>query len=76
MLDLVQNLFTFASRSIESLWTLHADGDIRNTIPAPVAQLDRASDYGSEGLGFESLRVYKAAAKRLFCFHVTWNAPR
>ncbi len=23
----------------------------------PVAQLDRASDYGSEGLGFESLRV-------------------
>ena len=26
-------------------------------IPAPVAQLDRASDYGSEGLGFESLRV-------------------
>jgi hypothetical protein len=26
---------------------------------APVAQLDRASDYGSEGLGFESLRVYE-----------------
>ncbi len=26
---------------------------------APVAQLDRASDYGSEGLGFESLQVYK-----------------
>jgi hypothetical protein len=24
---------------------------------APVAQLDRASDYGSEGLGFDSLRV-------------------
>ena len=24
---------------------------------APVAQLDRASDYGSEGLEFESLRV-------------------
>ena len=24
---------------------------------APVAQLDRASDYGSEGLGFESLRA-------------------
>lgn len=24
---------------------------------APVAQLDRASDYGSEGLGFESLQV-------------------
>ncbi len=28
-------------------------------IYAPVAQLDRASDYGSEGLGFESLRVYQ-----------------
>ncbi len=25
---------------------------------APVAQLDRASDYESEGRGFESLRVY------------------
>ncbi len=25
---------------------------------APVAQLDRASDYESEGQGFESLRVY------------------
>ena len=24
---------------------------------APVAHLDRASDYGSEGLGFDSLRV-------------------
>ena len=26
-------------------------------VKAPVAQLDRASDYGSEGLGFESLRA-------------------
>ncbi len=26
---------------------------------APVAQLDRASDYGSEGWGFESSRAYK-----------------
>ena len=25
---------------------------------APVAQWDRASDYGSEGLEFDSLRVY------------------
>ena len=25
---------------------------------APVAQLDRASDFGSEGWGFESLRAY------------------
>lgn len=26
---------------------------------APVAQLDRAPDFGSGGLGFESLRAYK-----------------
>ena len=32
------------------------DGQILSV--APVAQLDRASDYGSEGLGFESLRVH------------------
>ena len=32
------------------------DGHILSV--APVAQLDRASDYGSEGLGFESLRVH------------------
>jgi hypothetical protein len=25
---------------------------------APVAQLDRASDFGSEGSGFESLRAH------------------
>ena len=25
---------------------------------APVAQLDRASDFGSEGWGFESLQAY------------------
>jgi hypothetical protein len=25
---------------------------------APVAQLDRASDFGSEGWGFKSLRAY------------------
>ena len=28
------------------------------TADAPVAQLDRASDYGSEGLKFESSRVH------------------
>ncbi len=32
---------------------------IRVTENAPVAQLDRAPDYGSGGLGFESLRVHK-----------------
>jgi hypothetical protein len=26
---------------------------------APVAQLDRASDFGSEGWGFDSLRVHE-----------------
>ena len=26
---------------------------------APVAQLDRASDFGSEGSGFESLRAHQ-----------------
>jgi hypothetical protein len=31
---------------------------------APVAQLDRASDYGSEGLGFDSLRVRHFEAGR------------
>lgn len=28
------------------------------TLFAPVAQLDRAPDFGSGGLGFESLRAY------------------
>ena len=32
----------------------------RQPIAAPVAQLDRASDFGSEGWEFESLRVYQA----------------
>ncbi len=32
---------------------------------APVAQLDRASDYGSEGLGFESLRACFLTTKGL-----------
>ncbi|GEM_PF-6670779 len=30
----------------------------RQQPPAPVAQLDRASVFGTEGWGFESLRVY------------------
>ena len=30
---------------------------------APVAQLDRASDSGSEGWGFESLQAYHVVAK-------------
>ena len=30
---------------------------MHRVISASVAQLDRASDYGSEGLGFESLRT-------------------
>lgn len=31
-------------------------------VRAAVAQLDRASDYGSEGLGFDSLRPYHDCA--------------
>jgi hypothetical protein len=32
---------------------------------APVAQLDRASDYGSEGWGFESLQAHHLFIKRV-----------
>ena len=32
---------------------------------APVAQLDRASDFGSEGWGFDSLRAYGKSVLRL-----------
>ena len=39
-------------------WGKRAPEDLLKKI-APVAQLDRASDYGSEGSGFESLRAYK-----------------
>ena len=38
---------------------------------APVAQLDRASDYGSEGWAFKSLRVYQRCPKMRFLF-VSW----
>ena len=38
---------------------------------ALVAQLDRASDYGSEGWGFESSR-----ARRQRCYSNTWRNPR
>lgn len=38
---------------------------------APVAQLDRASDYGSEGLGFESLRVRHSQS-----IHFQWIKAR
>ena len=38
---------------------------------ALVAQLDRASDYGSEGWGFESLRARKIPGQRA----VIWATP-
>ena len=42
-----------------------------------VAQLDRASDYGSEGLGFESLQCHKKNPKQrlgfLFAFILLQN---
>jgi hypothetical protein len=33
---------------------------------APVAQLDRASDFGSEGSGFESLRAHNSQQSLAF----------
>ncbi len=38
---------------------------------APVAQLDRASDYGSEGWGFESSRAYQL----IFTIHLHSKFP-
>ena len=35
--------------------------------PAPVAQLDRASVYGTEGYWFESSRVYQRNPLQAFC---------
>ncbi len=37
---------------------------------APVAQLDRASDFGSEGLGFESLRAHLTLGITLRAFWI------
>ena len=38
---------------------------------APVAQLDRASDYGSEGWGFKSLRVHHFLAQNRAIFPIS-----
>ena len=37
----------------------------------PVAQLNRASDSGSAGLGFESQRGHKKSSRKRDCFFVT-----
>lgn len=53
-------LIFFKSESpVKKLDTIFTQKDVRLTfqICAPLAQLDRASDYGSEGWGFESLRA-------------------
>ena len=42
---------------------------------APVVQLDRMSDSGSEGWGFESLRVYREEAGDYACFFI-FNARK
>ena len=51
----------FAARWIASAATLDAGADLTyflsSILSAPIAQLDRAPDYGSGGLGFESLWV-------------------
>ena len=49
----------------------------KNIFYAPVAQLDRAFDYGSKGLRFESLRVYKIIPilkVGIFCFKTFQNS--
>ena len=44
------------------LYNYNSKFNIQNsTFPGPVAQLDRASDSGSEGWGFESLRDHPGA---------------
>jgi hypothetical protein len=42
--------------------------DSLNVFTALVAQLDRASDFESEGWGFKSLRVYKTIASQFPLF--------
>ncbi len=39
--------------------------NIVNIICAPLAQLDRASGFGPEGRGFESLRAYHGSVAQL-----------
>jgi hypothetical protein len=45
--------------------------------PVPVAQPDRASDFGSEGWGFESLqaRNFRRALRRYLFFEITRASP-
>ncbi len=50
-----------------------SDRDLFLILDAPIAQLDRASDYGSEGWGFDSSWAYLLKAidlkvYGLFCF--------
>src|ERR1041385_272223 len=47
-----------AGQAIDGLMGLARPGRMRGS--APVAQLDRASDFGSEGWGFESLQAHLA----------------
>ena len=42
-------------------------------LSAPVAQLDRASDFESAGRGFESLRAYHVFQEYFFCFTVNFR---
>ena len=51
--------------------SLPPDWRLRSIDNGPVAQLDRASHYGCEGLGFESLQGHEEACKSLTCrlFH-------
>ena len=57
--ELTESAFAFLGRrSRPPVQGVHNPEDVWHTERlAPVAQLDRASDFGSEGWGFESLRA-------------------
>ena len=59
-----QRGFALGFRKTRNAPVVQSDRKHRDFAPvasAPVAQLDRASDFESEGWGFKSLRVYKNA---------------
>ena len=55
--EAVCRVLLFGRRSTELIHRMIAYAGYTTQVKAPVAQLDRASDCGSEGLGFESLRA-------------------
>lgn len=45
---------------------------LSDDVYAPVAQLDRVTDYESVGRGFESLLAYHSANKRIWWIWPSW----